>query len=453
VTPSVAPIRPRILGARPRVCVALPVRDGADFLALALDSVLRQEGVDLEVRVLDNGSADASPTLARAYADADPRVVVDVNPFDLTYYGSLNRALAETDADYFVPFAADDVMYPGNLLAKVTALEETGAALASSSADLIAADGAPLDGLCPDHRETPTLTPSPQFFRRLVPQNAISCQSVVVRTDALRAIGGFDARSFYAADWLAWMRLSLRHTVVTLPDALIANRVHAHTITQTGNAAGFNARDVPATLAHVFEDERLPPEWQGLYATVVAASYCLTSTALQDAGMLRVAHGWAAYLTMLRALATAPADEAIRKQTLRSIQGAGLHPIDLPCELVAMVPATEQDTLALAAALRELGPLAGPLLLALPADSPEGALARLEPVLGAIDLDVVLVADTTVAKLLRPGRMALVPWGSDLAGVAEATGVPVYSYDVPDPFAAPADPDRWQALAVERRAA
>ena len=41
------------------------------------------------------------------------------NPVDVFYYGSLNRILARTQAEYFVPFAADDVMYPGNLARKV----------------------------------------------------------------------------------------------------------------------------------------------------------------------------------------------------------------------------------------------------------------------------------------------------------------------------------------------
>ena len=335
-----------------RVCVALPVRDGQDYFALAIESVLRQEGVDLEVRVLDNGSRDASLALAQAYAEVDPRVVVASNPFDLTYYGSLNRALAETGAEYFVPFASDDIMYPGNLAAKVAALEETGAALAGSSADMIAADGTPLDRLCPDHRETPRLTPAPHFFRRLVPENAIACQAAVVRTAALRAIGGFDVRSYYAADWLAWMRLSLRHAVVTLPEALIANRVHPRTITQTGNAVGANARDVPATLALAFDDEHLPEEWQGLRAPLVSASYCLMATALQDAGMLRAADGWAAYLSMLRALAWAPDDAPVRDEALRQIAAAGLHPLDLPCEAVAVAPSTATEALALAAGVR-----------------------------------------------------------------------------------------------------
>jgi glycosyltransferase involved in cell wall biosynthesis len=445
----VAPIRRRDPGALPSVCVALPVRDGAAFLTQAIDSVLRQEGVELQVRILDNGSQDESLPLARSYAAVDPRITVGVNPFDLTYYGSLNRALAETDAEYFVPFASDDVMYPDNLRRKVAALKETGAALAGSSADMVAQDGSPLGRLCPDHRATPWLVPAPDFFRRIVPENAIACQAAVVRTEALRAIGGFDVRSYYAADWLAWMRLALRHPVVTLPEALIANRVHARTITQTGSAAGANARDVPATLDHVFDDELMPAEWDGLRATVVAASHCLMATAMQDAGNLRVAQGWAAYMAMLRALARTPDDPAIRDELNRQVLAAGLHPIELPGDAAAQAPLVAADAEALGAAVRELGPLVGRLVLQVDADAADAAMAVLEPVFAGIDLDVVLAPATTEAELLLPGRLVLAAWGSEFVAVAEAAGVPVYAYNLPDPFAVPPDPERWQTLDLD----
>jgi teichuronic acid biosynthesis glycosyltransferase TuaG len=430
--------------------VALPVRDGGAYFAGAIEGILAQGGVDLTVRVLDNGSRDGSLELARAYAAADARVIVEANPFDLTYYGSLNRALAETDAEYFVPFAADDVMYPDNLQRKVAVLEETGAALVASPADLIGDDGAPLGRICPDYHDTPRLTEAPDFLRRLMPENAIACQAVVVRTDALRAVGGFDVRSYYAADWLAWMRLALRHAIATLPDAHIANRVHAATITQTGSAAGLNARDVPATLDHVFTDERMPPEWEGLRATVVSASHCLMATALQAAGILRVEQGWAAYMAMERALARAPQDAAIRDELHRQVAAAGLHGVSFPCEAVAQAPLTVAEASELADAVRELGPLLGCLVLHAEPDAVDGAMLLLEPAFAEIDLDVVLAPGASLTELLLPGRLALAPWGSEFVAVAEAAGTPVYPCGLPDPFAAPPDPERWQTVDVDR---
>ena len=111
------------------VCVAISVRDGERFIAEAIESVLAQSHADLELRIYDNLSADSSAAIVAGYL-GDSRVSYTANAIDLGYYGSLNRALWETEAPLFVPFAADDVMKPENLARKVAAIERTGAGFA-----------------------------------------------------------------------------------------------------------------------------------------------------------------------------------------------------------------------------------------------------------------------------------------------------------------------------------
>ena len=60
----------------PRVSVLLPVRDEEPTLAEALDSQLAQREADFEIVAVDDGSADASPTILDAFADRDRRVRV-----------------------------------------------------------------------------------------------------------------------------------------------------------------------------------------------------------------------------------------------------------------------------------------------------------------------------------------------------------------------------------------
>ena len=54
----------------------MPAYGVEDYLAESLDSVLSQQGVDLEVVVVDDGSPDRSGEIADAYADRDDRVRV-----------------------------------------------------------------------------------------------------------------------------------------------------------------------------------------------------------------------------------------------------------------------------------------------------------------------------------------------------------------------------------------
>jgi hypothetical protein len=440
-------MEPRVTSL-PSVCVAIPVKNGGMYLAEAIESVLAQTDVDLSVRVLDNGSDDDSLEIAQRYS-SDARLTAGRNPSDIHFYGSLNRILAETDAEYFVPFAGDDRMLAGNLSRKVAALENTGAAFASSSATLIDAAGTPI-GVAPDHGATPPLLEAPEFFRLLVPHNIVSCQSVVARSSALREIGGFDGRSIFASDWLTWMRLSLRGPVVTFAEQLIANRAHAQSGTNTYGSQGLNARDVPATLDHVFLDDALPPAWGQSRDALVAIAHATVAGELSRSGLTRVTQGWAGYLAMGQALARQPRSEQLQAGYDALLKAAGLDPPRAPYDAVARAPVDAVDAAALAATAHALMPLLARLVIAVEPDRLDAAMALLEPCFGTTELDVVVVPTADHRELIIPGCLVVARWGSELVAEAEDAGVPVHPYDIPDPFVQPPDASRWQTVDIQR---
>ena len=64
----------------PPVSVLIPARDEETNIASALDAVLRTEGIDIEVIVLDDGSTDRTAAIVEAYAARDPRVRLQFGP-------------------------------------------------------------------------------------------------------------------------------------------------------------------------------------------------------------------------------------------------------------------------------------------------------------------------------------------------------------------------------------
>ena len=54
--------------------VLLPVKNGIDYLAEAIDSICQQTFKDWRLLVLDHGSTDGSLELAQRYAEQDPRI-------------------------------------------------------------------------------------------------------------------------------------------------------------------------------------------------------------------------------------------------------------------------------------------------------------------------------------------------------------------------------------------
>ncbi|MGZ9811628.1 glycosyltransferase [Pseudoroseicyclus sp. H15] len=61
-------------GPLPAVSLLIPARDEAENISAALDRALAQEGVEIEVVVLDDGSTDGTGEIVAARAAADPRV-------------------------------------------------------------------------------------------------------------------------------------------------------------------------------------------------------------------------------------------------------------------------------------------------------------------------------------------------------------------------------------------
>ena len=97
----------------PAVSILLPVRNGAPFLHAALASLLAQTLPDFEVLVLDDGSSDGSPALARSLADPRIRVIEDGRHMGLS--ARLNQGVQLARANLVARMDADDICLPRRL--------------------------------------------------------------------------------------------------------------------------------------------------------------------------------------------------------------------------------------------------------------------------------------------------------------------------------------------------
>jgi succinoglycan biosynthesis protein ExoA len=106
-----------------QVSVIVPARNEAATIDVCLDSILAQDGVDLEVLVVDNGSTDGTAARLESRAAADPRLVVLHRP-EPSIPGSLNAALAAARGRWLVRVDAHSVIPPGYVARAVARLEE-----------------------------------------------------------------------------------------------------------------------------------------------------------------------------------------------------------------------------------------------------------------------------------------------------------------------------------------
>lgn len=110
-------------GASPLVSVIMPVRNRADILTRAIESVLAQTWLNWELLVADDGSTDGSPELLARLARRDARIRLLIRPHE-GVCRTRNAAMAVSRGRYLAYLDSDNYWYPGHLSEAVTALEQ-----------------------------------------------------------------------------------------------------------------------------------------------------------------------------------------------------------------------------------------------------------------------------------------------------------------------------------------
>ncbi|MEZ5963650.1 MAG: glycosyltransferase family A protein [Planctomycetota bacterium] len=105
----------------PAVSVLLPVRDADRTLAACLRSVARQTWADFEVVLVDDGSQDGGPAIARAWAERDARIRCLATPRRGLVH-ALTHGLDACRGEVVVRMDADDIMHRERLAAQIAAL-------------------------------------------------------------------------------------------------------------------------------------------------------------------------------------------------------------------------------------------------------------------------------------------------------------------------------------------
>lgn len=96
----------------PRLSIGLPVFNGEDYLAEAIDSILAQTYTDFELIISDNASTDSTESICRAYAARDPRVKYYRNEKNIGATQNWYRVFDLSGGEYFASAAHDDVYAP-----------------------------------------------------------------------------------------------------------------------------------------------------------------------------------------------------------------------------------------------------------------------------------------------------------------------------------------------------
>ena len=189
------------------VSVIMPAYNAGRHIAESVESVLAQTFGDWELVVVDDGSADDTGEVVARFASKESRVRYVRRP-NGGQAAARNTGLGEARGPFVAFLDADDLWLPEKLAAQIAVMERTGVDLVYTDGYFFSEDGA----ASADERFNilPGEARGVEMFRTLFTSNRIGTLSVLVKREALDAVGLFDESRAYqnCEDYDLWLRLA-----------------------------------------------------------------------------------------------------------------------------------------------------------------------------------------------------------------------------------------------------
>lgn len=207
------------MSGSPLVSIIIPVYNGSDYLADAIDSALAQTYSKIEIIIVDDGSIDGGATAAIA-ARYGQRIRY-VHQENGGVAAALNRGIAEMRGAYFSWLSHDDIYLPDKVERQVNIARTFGGpCVVIGSFQHMAPDG----------------TPSWEYSPRLINlggrpldaifHSAINGCALLIAREAFSICGQFDTGLPTTQDYDLWFRMAHRVPFLHCPHVGVRQRIH-----------------------------------------------------------------------------------------------------------------------------------------------------------------------------------------------------------------------------------
>jgi len=186
---------------RPTVSVIIPSWNRKELLKRAIDSVLKQEDVSLEILVCDDGSTDGGVEMVSSWPDSRVRLITGQHSGRPAV--PRNRGIKAASGEWIAFLDDDDVWLPGKLHAQIAFAKEKGYKAVTTNA-LRSKPGEELSDYHTQH------IPECCDFKTLLSVNYVITSSVIVESEFFKKVEGFpeDVSLTAYEDYALWLRIS-----------------------------------------------------------------------------------------------------------------------------------------------------------------------------------------------------------------------------------------------------
>ena len=209
------------------ISVVIPARNAEGTIGDTLASLRAQTRSDWEALIVDDGSTDGTLTVALQASTEDSRIRV-IEAEGAGVGAARNLGLAEARHELLLFLDADDLIRP-------TFLAQLGAELDLNPRFAAAHCG--WARLAPDGSATAELeaTETGDLFAEFAFQCLFPIHACLVRTELVRAVGGFDTSLVTCEDWDLWLRIArLGRPFAVVRDVLALYRMRERSASLVG---------------------------------------------------------------------------------------------------------------------------------------------------------------------------------------------------------------------------
>jgi glycosyltransferase involved in cell wall biosynthesis len=216
---------------KPMVTIVIPVFNGGEYLAEAIESALAQTYDPIEIVVVNDGSTDSGETeqVARRF---EPKI----RYFEKQNGGvssALNFGIAHASGEYISWLSHDDAYYEDKISKQMSLLDSLSIKRVVLYSNLTIMDS---NSKCYAEFSNPPVAPS-RFYEALLggmvveslfkhPQFGLNGCTTLIPKVAFAEVGDFDPIKRATQDYDMWFRMNTKFDFIGMPDRLLKSRVH-----------------------------------------------------------------------------------------------------------------------------------------------------------------------------------------------------------------------------------
>jgi glycosyltransferase involved in cell wall biosynthesis len=231
------------LSSKPQISVVLPVYNSEKYLAMSIDSVLKQTFSDFELIIINDGSRDKSSEIVKGFTD--PRIFY-YEQSNMGLAATLNKGIGLAKGEFIARMDNDDICYPERFEKQISCLQK------NPEVGLLGTNAVIIDeyGQLFPHRFLKHPSDNIELKFALCFNNPFVHSSVMFRKDVFEKTGGYSLDITVFEDHNLWSKFATLCKVKNLPDLLLKYREVSTSMSRT--TADYSQRVINQSVENIF---------------------------------------------------------------------------------------------------------------------------------------------------------------------------------------------------------